>query len=46
MEEAISIIKDFTELLKYQRSVFPSEALAKLPQLEQDLAGMPPSKLH
>jgi hypothetical protein len=41
MEEAISIIKDFTELLKYQRSVFPSEALAKLPQLEQDLAGLP-----
>ncbi|GAB4198372.1 MAG: hypothetical protein Fur006_48020 [Coleofasciculaceae cyanobacterium] len=39
--EAIRIIKNFVELLAHQRSVLPPEALANLPQLAQDLAGLP-----
>ncbi|BAY44489.1 hypothetical protein SAMD00079811_20890 [Scytonema sp. HK-05] len=39
-QEAIRIIKDFVELLAKKRSVFPLEALADLPQLEQNLAGL------
>ena len=39
--EAIRIIKDFRELLANQRSVFPPEALANLPQLTQNLAPLP-----
>lgn len=39
--ESIRIIKDFIELLTNQRSVFPPEALANLPQLQQDLSKLP-----